>query len=496
MANRKRGTFALPDELKTDEKLSTKKELAQRKIPPCPPVPNKIFRKSILASNGAFDKPKAIYFNNTVELSPNYNPNLDATYFEQIYPCHSLIGEGSFGKVYRAEGAYDKQQYAIKRLKPMISFHDRYAEIKNNEKVGVHPNCVQFYMAWEEGCEVFMLLEACQLSLSDYAARNSDIQEDLLWDVLYDMCQALKYLHGKDLLHLDVKPGNIMMKNGHYKLADFGILVDLNLAPKGIKSTLSDGDSKYLALEVLEGIYTPACDIFGLGLSLMELSADLELPSYGPLWQQLRHEILPQSFYDRVSLGFKVIIERMLKPEYEKRPSAEKILKFNTMKTIQKRDKKKPRNNYVTDFVNQDGEADLLGTDNENNNLETPRCQYHVMNYEPYGLRLSSEGPPRFNLSPKILFSDENLCGKTNSPLSAEEFFSSARESSLNSSENSMLAVTLNQTDAVPMETDGDAEAEKNLVDSELMFSGDEEEIITSTPITRSRLSRKILTFD
>lgn len=200
-----------------------------------------------MASNGAFDKPKPIYFDNTgrhfniiykyvfnvifvsVELSPNYNPNLDTTYFEQLYPKHLLIGEGSFGKVYRARGVYDNRHYAIKRLKPMISFHDKYAEIRNNEKIGVHQNCVQFYMAWEEGCEVFMLLEACQMSLSDYATRNSDIPEDLLWDVLYDMCQALKYLHSKQLLHLDVKPGNIMMKSGHYKLADFGILVDLNL---------------------------------------------------------------------------------------------------------------------------------------------------------------------------------------------------------------------------------------------------------------------------
>lgn len=37
----------------------------------------------------------------------------------------------------------------------------------------------------------------------------------------------------------------------------------------------------------------------------------------------------------------------MLKPDYEKRPSAQKILKFSTLRSIEKRDKKKPRINYA-----------------------------------------------------------------------------------------------------------------------------------------------------
>ncbi|KAJ8930052.1 hypothetical protein NQ314_017217 [Rhamnusium bicolor] len=280
MANRKRGTFSLPEELRTSERLSTKKELAQRKsLPLCPPVPNKI-RKSILTSSGVYEKPKAVCFNQSVQLSPLYNPSLNTSYLDQVFSKHGLVGEGSFGRVYRVRNHEDNKLYAIKRLKSVISFKDRYAEVRNNEKVGVHTNCVQFFMAWEEGFEVYMMLEFCDMSLADYSVLDNDIHEDLLWNVLYDICKALNFLHKRDLLHLDVKPGNIMMKNGIFKLADFGILVDLKLAPMVCKSTLSDGDSKYLALEVLEGIYQPSCDIFGLGISLLELAADLELPSY------------------------------------------------------------------------------------------------------------------------------------------------------------------------------------------------------------------------
>lgn len=51
-------------------------------------------------------------------------------------------------------------------------------------------------------------------------------------------------------------------------------------------------------MEVLEGIYKPACDMFALGISLLELATDLELPCYGVLWHQLRNNILPDVFYE------------------------------------------------------------------------------------------------------------------------------------------------------------------------------------------------------
>ncbi|KAJ8938299.1 hypothetical protein NQ318_020358 [Aromia moschata] len=390
MANRKRGTFSLPEELRTTEKLSTKKELAQRKsLPPCPPVPNKM-RKSIFSSSKVCEKPKPVSFNRTVELSPIYNPSMNMSYLDQVFSKQGLVGEGSFGRVYRVRSREDNQLYAIKRLKSVISLKDRYAEVRNNEK---------FFLAWEEGFEVYMMLEFCDMSLADYSVLNNDIPEDLLWNVLYDMCKALYFLHKRDLLHLDVKPGNIMMKRGIYKLADFGILVDLKLAPMICKSTLSDGDSKYLALEVLEGIYQPSCDIFGLGISLLELAADLELPSYGPLWQQLRHEVLPQNFYDRVSLGFKVIIERMLNPEYELRPSAEKLLKYNSMKAIEKRDKKCARMDYAISYVNNNEPGDGLPLHslpiliNNNNIIETSCGQPQNLNMQNITCK---EGENRF----------------------------------------------------------------------------------------------------
>ena len=60
-----------------------------------------------------------------------------------------------------------------------------------------------------------------------------------------------------------------------------------------------EGDSRYLARELMQGQFSTAADIFSLGISLLELACDLELPSGGPTWQQLRAGELPLDFLSR-----------------------------------------------------------------------------------------------------------------------------------------------------------------------------------------------------
>lgn len=166
----------------------------------------------------------------TVSLDSEYEPDSDMTYFAQMFSTYYLIGEGSFGKVFRACSSKDNQMYAIKRIKSCVNYIDRYSEIHNYEKICEHPNIVHYFMSWEENGELFMKLENCDVSLADFSFFYHEFPEKFLWDVLYDMCKALYFLHCQHLIHLDVKPANIMMKNGFFKLADFGIMADLRKA--------------------------------------------------------------------------------------------------------------------------------------------------------------------------------------------------------------------------------------------------------------------------
>ncbi|KAL1493438.1 hypothetical protein ABEB36_011491 [Hypothenemus hampei] len=393
--SRKRGILSPHTQVEMVPKLrhSTKKELAEKEKSTnlaCP-VPLKVRKNLRLRySNSKDRKLRPFCFNNNVTLSSKYDPNQKLSYFNQIFSKMGCIGEGSFGKVYMVKNKEDNQLYAVKRLKSHISLNDRSAEVKNNELLGINLYCVRFFMAWEENLDTFILLEYCDLSVADYSKLNSSICEDFLWHVLHDICKALDYIHSMRFVHLDVKPGNIMMKSGIFKLGDFGLLVDLQMANQAHKSTLSEGDAKYLALEVLDGVYTSACDIFGLGITILELATDIELPDHGILWRQIRQGLLPSCFYDRVTEVLCVTVEDMVSSDYKTRPAAEKILKYPQIQNISDRDAAQhPRIDYAAPYARKENNNENLSLassnlESDSSNISTPprsaNSSFYTMN--------------------------------------------------------------------------------------------------------------------
>lgn len=64
--------------------------------------------------------------------------------------------------------------------------------------------------------------------MSEFAAKNGNIPESVIWEYLVDLLMAVKHLHDHDLIHLDIKPENIFIsRDGISKLGDFGLVLDL-----------------------------------------------------------------------------------------------------------------------------------------------------------------------------------------------------------------------------------------------------------------------------
>lgn len=90
-------------------------------------------------------------------------------------------------------------------------------------------------------------------------------------------------------MHLDLKPSNIFFNYGDnsVKIGDFGLARKVPFA-----GDYREGDRTYLAPELLltsgENSITCLADIFSLGLILLEMVGNVELPENGPLWTQLR----------------------------------------------------------------------------------------------------------------------------------------------------------------------------------------------------------------
>lgn len=84
----------------------------------------------------------------------------------------------------------------------------------------------------------------------------------------------------------------------------------------------------------MQGNYCLSNDIFSLGITLLELSCNLELPTNEKLWQELRSSILPEAALSLLSMELQSVIKSMMEPDPNKRPTVNELLKTPKLKTL------------------------------------------------------------------------------------------------------------------------------------------------------------------
>mmetsp|Transcript_21108 Transcript_21108/g.26091 ORF Transcript_21108/g.26091 Transcript_21108/m.26091 type:complete len:214 (+) Transcript_21108:647-1288(+) len=152
---------------------------------------------------------------------------------------------------------------------------------------------------------------------------GTTLPEKRRYKLLREMLLALDLLHRNGMVHLDIKPENIFIRNDQYKLGDFG------LVHKTTTCDVEEGDSRYMSLELLSHGPIPdltKCDIFSLGVTLYETSLPppTTLPSSGPQWHNLRHGHLDPLTHTSPDLTR--LISQMMQPPHQKRPPAKTLL--------------------------------------------------------------------------------------------------------------------------------------------------------------------------
>jgi membrane-associated tyrosine- and threonine-specific cdc2-inhibitory kinase len=279
-----------------------------------------------------------------------YDSSKRSSYYEQCFDQISKIGEGSFGEVFKVKSHEDGKMYAVKKTKQMYRSenHRRESleEVRRYEEFSNNQHCIRLYKAWEQDDLLYIQIELCKGSVESYIAEVKRAPEEFVWSFLLDMLKALKSLHERNLVHLDVKLDNILITEDRIcKLADFGLVFDLQNSPK---SKAVEGDSRYLAPELLRGEYSLANDVFSLGITLLELATNLELPSNGKLWHELRTGHLPETATNLLSKDLQIIIREMMEEDPKKRPTVEKLLQKPILRKLNfKRQIKTIGNNSV-----------------------------------------------------------------------------------------------------------------------------------------------------
>uniref|UniRef100_A0A915L2G0 Membrane-associated tyrosine- and threonine-specific cdc2-inhibitory kinase n=1 Tax=Romanomermis culicivorax TaxID=13658 RepID=A0A915L2G0_ROMCU len=263
-----------------------------------------------------------------------YDTSVDQSYFKQCFIIEEELGSGSFGQVFKVRSKIDGKLYAVKKslnqFRGAVDRAEKLDEVKKHEQLPHHPNLVRFIRAWEEKGWLYIQTELCKDSLNKYADKYHDFPESTIKNYLVDLLLAVKHLHDHDLIHLDIKPENIFIAySGVLKLGDFGLVTDLSAITSGTK-TIPEGDCKYLAPELLtDAPVGKHVDIFSLGITILELACDLELPSQDDKWQLLRSGRLPEEQiygFENLSDDLKEIIRRMMDSDWSSRPSADDLL--------------------------------------------------------------------------------------------------------------------------------------------------------------------------
>ncbi|KAI0771335.1 kinase-like domain-containing protein, partial [Irpex lacteus] len=166
----------------------------------------------------------------------------------------AFLGEGGFARVYEARDRHGFR-YAVKAISKQSLIKKKaktklYAEIKIHRSL-THPNIVQFQEAFEDSENVYMTLELCHNgSLMDMLRRRKSFTEPESRFFMVQLIGACHYMHNHQVIHRDLKLGNIMLDaKMNVKVGDFG-LAALIENPGERKKTIC-GTPNYIAPEVL-----------------------------------------------------------------------------------------------------------------------------------------------------------------------------------------------------------------------------------------------------
>ncbi len=191
-----------------------------------------------------------------------------------------------------------------------------------------HPHIVRAYEIVKEPRPVVILetLTGATLGyLIDTSPRRLAIP-DIIHLGLH-LCSALHYLHGHGVLHLDLKPSNIVSESRLAKI------IDLSIARPPGRGREGAGTIQYMAPEQATGDHlSPATDVWGLGAVLWEAATGEEPFNAGdededePSYEQLERRVVPIRSYRRVPAAFASLVECCLDPDPAGRPTVEALM--------------------------------------------------------------------------------------------------------------------------------------------------------------------------
>ncbi|XP_008823952.1 serine/threonine-protein kinase 36 isoform X2 [Nannospalax galili] len=241
------------------------------------------------------------------------------------YHVLEMIGEGSFGRVYKGRKKYSAQVVALKFI-PKLGRSEK--ELRNLQREieimrGLwHPNIVHMLDSFETDKEVVVVTDYAEGELFQILEDDGKLPEDQVQTIAAQLVSALYYLHSHRILHRDMKPQNILLaKGGGIKLCDFGFARAMSTNTMVLTSI--KGTPLYMSPELVEERpYDHTADLWSVGCILYELAVGTP-PFYTTSIFQLVSLILkdPVRWPSTISPCFKNFLQGLLTKDPRQRLS-------------------------------------------------------------------------------------------------------------------------------------------------------------------------------
>jgi tetratricopeptide (TPR) repeat protein/predicted Ser/Thr protein kinase len=267
--------------------------------------------------------------------------------FDNRYRIIEEIGRGGMGRVYKAEDTKLNITVALKLIRPKYAadpaFIERFKQETLTARSISHENVIRIHDLGETKHNKYLTMEYISgRSLREIIQSTGRINIERTIDLTRQMCEALNAAHRRGIVHMDLKPSNIMVDNsGQAHIMDFGLARAIYVAGSEKNQGIT-GTPRYMSPEQAQGERADSrSDIYSLGALLYEMATGAPVfdgKSHQELMTKQIQEIpkAPSKLNPQIPPFLENIICRCLEKNPAKRFQ-------NTMEILQDLEKHKPK---------------------------------------------------------------------------------------------------------------------------------------------------------